>query len=315
MRNLRQSYHRFLSKNRNKGISNLMLWVCIANAIVFVMQHLFQIQIVSLLIFSTEDIMHGEVWRLFTYIFTFASMSSSLFGPLLSALISIMFYYWIGKVLEGVMGSLRFNLFYLSGILLTDLYFLLVFWFFDIPYIADAHYLNLSMFLAVATMLPEERLYIYFFIPVKMKWLAWFDLALCLYGTISFLIDFVPLFSIIPTSYAVGLSLIALSPWVSFVNYSIFFGTRVKNLFPKLRSTYRARKRQQEFKQAQYQAPNPDWAKNYRSASGERPYRHKCTVCGRTDTSCPGLEFRYCSRCKGYFCYCIDHINNHSHVE
>jgi hypothetical protein len=28
----------------------------------------------------------------------------------------------------------------------------------------------------------------------------------------------------------------------------------------------------------------------------------------------PDLEFRYCSRCNGYHCYCEDHINNHEHV-
>ena len=36
--------------------------------------------------------------------------------------------------------------------------------------------------------------------------------------------------------------------------------------------------------------------------------------CGRTDTDYPNLEFRYCSKCNGYYCYCIDHINNHVHI-
>ena len=45
------------------------------------------------------------------------------------------------------------------------------------------------------------------------------------------------------------------------------------------------------------------------------PYTHKCTVCGRTDISDPELEFRYCSRCQGYHCYCQDHISNHSHIQ
>jgi hypothetical protein len=51
------------------------------------------------------------------------------------------------------------------------------------------------------------------------------------------------------------------------------------------------------------------------TAQTKAPYTHRCVVCGRTDTEHPELEFRYCSRCKGYFCYCIDHINNHNHVE
>lgn len=29
------SYHRFLNNNRNKGIPNLMLWICIGNALVY----------------------------------------------------------------------------------------------------------------------------------------------------------------------------------------------------------------------------------------------------------------------------------------
>lgn len=43
------------------------------------------------------------------------------------------------------------------------------------------------------------------------------------------------------------------------------------------------------------------------------PYTRKCAVCGRTDTDYPELEFRYCSRCQGYHCFCQDHINNHIH--
>ena len=43
-------------------------------------------------------------------------------------------------------------------------------------------------------------------------------------------------------------------------------------------------------------------------------YRHKCEVCGRTDTDYPDLQFRYCSRCVGYHCYCEDHIFNHTHI-
>ena len=40
-------------------------------------------------------------------------------------------------------------------------------------------------------------------------------------------------------------------------------------------------------------------------------YRHKCAVCGITDADDPNMEFRYCSKCDGYYCYCMNHINNH----
>ena len=25
--------------------------------------------------------------------------------------------------------------------------------------------------------------------------------------------------------------------------------------------------------------------------------------------------WRYCSKCNGYYCYCMNHINNHTHVQ
>ena len=78
---------------------------------------------------------------------------------------------------------------------------------------------------------------------------------------------------------------------------------------------YRKTATQRNYRAQTRQRPNPGWANKYRSSTGEKPYRHKCTVCGRTDTDFPYLEFRYCSRCSGYYCYCQDHINNHEHIQ
>ncbi len=317
MGNYKRKYRRFLLRNRDKGIPKLMLWICIANAIVFVIDYLFQKPIVDLLVFDSAYIMQGQVWRLFSYIFTFAASAGSLFGPIIGAIISILFYYWIGNILEEAFGTLRFNFFYLAGIVLMDLYLLLVYWIFDIPFTADANYLNLSMFLAAATLMPDQKVYIYFIIPVKLKWLAWLDLGLCLLGTVSMLVNNIPMFRFYNavTQDYIALVLLSLYPWVSILNYFLFFGKDVRYLFPSLRDTYRRNKRRHEFQKAHQQEPNPDWAKNYRAPSEKPAYRHRCTVCGRTDTENPGLEFRYCSRCKGYYCYCIEHINNHTHVE
>ena len=49
----------------------------------------------------------------------------------------------------------------------------------------------------------------------------------------------------------------------------------------------------------------------YEQKNGD--YTRKCAVCGRTDKDYPNLEFRYCSQCAGYHCFCQDHINNHVH--
>ena len=45
----------------------------------------------------------------------------------------------------------------------------------------------------------------------------------------------------------------------------------------------------------------------------QKGYNHKCCVCGKTDTEYPNMQFRYCSKCEGYHCYCEEHIFNHVH--
>lgn len=316
MGNLKRDYNRFIYKHRNKGIPNLMTWICVANAVVFVLHYLFKVNVVAYLFCSPWLIMRGEVWRLFSYIFTFSCEHSFFGSGFLGGILSIAFYYWIGKLLENVWGTLRFNFFYLTGILLQNLYVMLIYWIFGYSGGFTAHYLNMAMFISVATLIPDQWIRLLAIIPAKMKWAAWLDLGVTAYYIGKNLSD---IFSVITanTSHALiaGACLAALSPLVALLNYVLHFGADVVSIFPD----WMKPKRQKHGRNANYSntrpAPNPDWAKNYRSSSGEKPYRHKCTVCGRTDTSCPDLEFRYCSKCKGYFCYCIDHINNHTHVQ
>ena len=86
---------------------------------------------------------------------------------------------------------------------------------------------------------------------------------------------------------------------VAVLNFFLFFYGALLRLIPKKpsNSTINFRKASRKIRQEEQ----------------NRLYHHKCAVCGRTDTEYPGLEFRYCSRCAGYHCFCADHINNHIH--
>ena len=67
-----------------------------------------------------------------------------------------------------------------------------------------------------------------------------------------------------------------------------------------------------------YMKPQDESCRIYRQLRAKiRIYvpRVKKHLGGRTDTEYPNLEFRYCSKCNGYYCYCIDHINNHVHIQ
>jgi hypothetical protein len=290
-------------KNRNKGISNLMLYLCIASAVLFLYTYFTENYMVyAALRFDLEAIYRGQVWRCITWLIT--GCVDSGYG-LLSVVFYILFNKWLGEVLEAVWGTLRMNVYYLGGALLTVVAAVLL-GLAGIPVHISVYYLNISLMLAVATLIPEERIMLFGIFPLKMRWLAVLDVALIV---IDFLRALAPLGG--PARWFVFL-MIGTAPLMSLVNYVLNFGKDVKNLLPVHRS-FAQQKRHREFKKAAQ--PNPNWASNYRGKGGEKPYRHKCTVCGRTDTENPNLEFRYCSRCKGYFCYCIDHINNHTHIE
>ena len=287
MKDLRRKFDLFCANNSEKGIPNLMMIICIGTLISYVVMLADKSgQFYSFMRFSRDGILHGQIWRLFTYVFLPGSQSFWLFLLLFA-------YYSIGRMVEQVWGTLKFNLFYLAGILFMDIGGLLLN---STPTGQDMH---MSLFLVLATLYPENRVLFMFVIPLKMKYLAWVYLALLVFNAIH--LDFFPLFVLL--------------------NYFLFMGWDWIQVLPE--------SWQDKLHRRQGPKPNPDWAKAYQrksdSASGRRSghqrvvdapaYRHRCTVCGRTDVSDPNLEFRYCSRCNGYYCYCEDHINNHPHIQ
>ena len=292
-KNLRRNFERYCFRNRDKGIPNLMLFITIGTAIVYLFTVFTQNPLLySMLYFDRGLILRGQVWRLFTYVLT--DFRSSI--PMM--LISLICYYSLGQAMENIWGTFRFNLFYFSGVLMMDIYCLIF------GGAASVTYLNLSLFLAYATMFPDARFLFMFVIPVKAWIFALIDLVLVLYGLLVY-----PF----PSNFFSVISL---------ANYFLFFGKDVLNVIPRdwrinFSRAFRQGKRTVSPKKEQPKVVPFPTAGSYQAtvAKPQAPYTHRCTVCGRTDTEFPDLEFRYCSRCKGYHCYCEDHISNHAHIE
>ena len=295
MKGLRKRFDRFCFQHRNKGIPNLMLYVSLGAALVYFMSMFAQNDVLAYwLCFDRTLILRGQLWRLITYPFVYAVGSYNV----VLVLISLLCYYSLGRAIENTWGTLRFNLFYLSGILLMDIYCLL----FD-GY-ADVYYLNLSLFLAYATMYPDAHFLLFFIIPVKAWIFALIDLA-------------ITVFEVIGMSFPVFNFPYNLFPLVAIANYLLFFGKDVANVIPlSWRINFRRLFRKKSGTTQAKTVPFPS-AGSYEAsvAKPKEPYTHRCTICGKTDISHPDLEFRYCSRCNGYHCYCIDHINDHTHIE
>ena len=168
----------------------------------------------------------------------------------------------------------------------------------------------MSIFLAFAMSYPDMQILLYFFIPIKMKWMA------VVYGVLI-------LFEFVATGWAGKVAIIA-----SLLNFIIFFFTTRdwRSISPQeqmRRRRFREATRQGGF--AGY-GPGP-WqsrgaagqgAAAPRSEAPKRPQpvgRHKCAICGRTDVSNPELTFRFCSKCNGNYEYCNDHLFTHTHVQ
>ena len=203
------------------------------------------------------------------------------------------------------------NLFYLTGIVLMDIFALAVsgiyahvgdkIWDMSLLYAGMGTYLNMSLFLGYATLYPSAQFLLMFIIPVRAWIFALFDLAITFYDVFS-MAEYFPH---------------NLLPLVAIANYFLFFGKEVLNVFPISWRVGVSRLFGRKPKTVRAKVVPFPSAGSYQAtvATPKAPYTHKCVVCGKTDISDPDMEFRYCSRCKGYHCYCIDHINNHEHIE
>jgi membrane associated rhomboid family serine protease len=274
-----RSIDRFCARHPRFGIPNLMLFIIIGNAIVWVFTQMDTTHtLAGFLAFSPYHILHGQIWR----IITFALVPD--YSSLLSLVISLYFYYFIGSALENQWGAGKFTIYYFTGLLCTIVYGFIVYFITGVSYSISTSYINLSMFFSFATLFPETRVLLFFFIPVKIKWLAYIDAAF-------FVLEV--LVSPFPAN---------LLPVVAILNYLLFCGGW---LFDIIRpANIRNKRRTVNFKRE---------AKRVNRERARAPYNYRCELCGRTDADYPDLEFRYCSRCAGYHCYCIDHINNHIH--
>ena len=288
MKNLRRRFELFCAQNRDKGIPNLMLYISLGCGLVYLITSITHSNILySLLVFDRTAILQGQVWRLFTYPLTFYNSNILLMALMLFC------YYSLGRSMEAIWGTLRFNLFYFTGIVMMDVYCLLF------GGQADVTYLNMSLFLSYATLFPNAGFLLFFIIPVKAWLFALVDLALVIYGLLVYPFPY-NFFSVI-----------------SLANYFLFFGSDVLNVIPlSWRIKFnRLFKKGAAPKQAKVVPFAKIEVKKVPVQQAKPSYTHRCAICGRTDVSNPELEFRYCSKCNGYFCYCQDHISNHTHVE
>lgn len=198
------------------GIDNLMIYITATMLAVFALQMVLGlargIDLSSWLVLDRARLFAGEAWRLVTFIFLPPATS------LIWILISLYFYYFIGNSLENEWGAFSFTVYYLFGVIGAIVAAL-------ISGYGNNTYLNLSLFFAFAQLYPNHEILLFFFLPVKIKYLAYLNWALFAY---SFIIG----------TWSTRAAILA-----SLVNFFIFFGPSFISRIRENRM-YSARRRQ-----------------------------------------------------------------------
>lgn len=257
------------------AIRNLMLYIILGNIAVYLLC-MFNTSLVFYLYLDPHAVLSGQVWRLITFLFIPPSVS---YTQLFMVAISLYFYYFIGRMLENQWDAFRFNVYYFIGVICTIAVSLI----FKVT--GSTSYLNESLFLAFATLFPEMQVLLFFFIPIKVKWMGIIAAALMIVQFIT-------------GDWGTKLMILA-----SFLNYILFFGPI---LWDKIKY---GRRKEQYFKKV-----------NYRKEGGKGKIIqdvafHRCCICGKTEKDDPNMQFRYCSQCDGSREYCMDHLYDHVHYK
>jgi hypothetical protein len=245
------------------AIPNLSLCLVAGQVMVFVFAMLLQFR-VELIALLPGAVKSGEVWRLFTYLFV-----PPVSGPL-DALDAVFLafgwymFFLMGRSLEDHWGDFRYNAFIFTGWLLTTLVAFLT----PGSYATNA-FLAGSVFLAFAFLNPDFEIYIFFILPVKIKWLAL--LTWGLYG-VAFVFG----------NWAARLAVLA-----AVGNFLLFFA---REIVDRVRTGRRHMQQQ---------------ARRTAMRETENEARHRCVVCGKTDRTHPQEDFRYTDDDK---CYCAEHL-------
>ncbi|MBQ6845449.1 MAG: hypothetical protein IJO60_12565 [Agathobacter sp.] len=238
------------------------------------------------LAFDMNSILHGQIWRLVTWVFCTQG----------GGLLTLLFLFCLvpmGRTLEHFLGTFRMNVLLIGGMLFNLVGGILIYAVsslvlgFGLPVMLTNYYVLLSMFMALAICIPDATVNLYFILPIKMKWMLVVYIGSMLYELYQYY-----MYGGIVLALMFGAQII-----FTLLNLFVFFH------LSKIRLSRKQRKRQREFRAQMASEPR----------AGAGLTRHKCAICGRTEKDDPNLSFRYCSKCTGNKEYCQEHLFTHTH--
>jgi membrane associated rhomboid family serine protease len=164
----------FRSRGENLRSVFILLFL---NVAFFMLEHQDRAKFARLFSFEWDAVRAGEVWRVLTYQFT---QAGSGFLEALSLFITLLLLYMMGAAIEEEWGTVRFLTFFL----LSTLGSAGVAAYLGIP-LLGSYFVYFSLLFVYAAMFPQQTFYLFGMMPVPVRLLAFFSLAVLLYGVFA----------------------------------------------------------------------------------------------------------------------------------
>ena len=150
----------------NKAIPNITRIFILANLIGSCLYMTNGNAALEYLSFSPYLILHGQIWRLISWILV-PTASLSFWGILF-----IICLWMLGSSMESYLGAFRMNVYFIGGFLLSDIAGMFIYIIGGTPIRLTMYYILMSMYLMLGLMMPEAEVRLYFVLPIKMKWMT-----------------------------------------------------------------------------------------------------------------------------------------------
>lgn len=147
------------------------------NVAFFMLEHQDPQKYARMFAFDWSSVLDGEVWRLVTYQFT---QAGSGFMEALSLFITLLLLYMMGSALEEEWGTRHFATLFLISTLGTAA---MAAWL-GIP-LLGTYFVYFTLLFVYAAVFPQQTFFLFGMVPIRVRFLAAFSLAVLLYGVFS----------------------------------------------------------------------------------------------------------------------------------